>query len=146
LQRKREVFMIRWKYFISWLPGIVIAIANGTIRQYIYMRYLAELTAHQLSVISFIILFGIYVWFIIPLLRLNSLREAFAAGTYWFCFTVIFEFLFGHYVMGHPWSVLFHDYNIIAGRLWIVVLLWTIAAPPVMYHLRDIRIREKKDE
>jgi hypothetical protein len=29
-----------------------------------------------------------------------------------------FEFLVGHYVMGHPWSRLLHDYNILAGRLW----------------------------
>jgi len=138
--------MIKWKYLISWLPGIPIAIANGSIRQFIYMAYVSEHTAHQLSVISFIILFGIYVWFIIPLLRLDSLRESFFAGLYWFCFTVIFEFIFGHYVMGHPWSALFHDYNILAGRLWIAVLIWTIAAPPVMYHYRNIRIREKRDE
>lgn len=138
--------MIRWKYFIFWLPGIAIAIVNGVIRQFIYMKYVSERSAHQFSVISFIILFGIYVWFIIPPLKLNSLREAFFTGVYWLCFTVIFEFIFGHYVMGHPWSALFNDYNIMAGRFWIVVLLWTIAAPPVMYKYRNNRMREKKYE
>jgi hypothetical protein len=39
-----------------------------------------------------------------------------------------FEFLVGHYVMGYPWIRLFHDYNIFAGRLWVVLLLWITVA------------------
>jgi hypothetical protein len=29
--------------------------------------------------------------------------------------TVAFELTFGHYVMGHPWSRLLADYNLLAG-------------------------------
>ena len=60
---------------------------------------------------------------------------ALAIGGIWLALTVAFEFLFGHYVMGHPWSRLFHDYNLLEGRLWVLVLVWTFIAPYVFYRL-----------
>jgi hypothetical protein len=127
---------MKWKYVVAWLPGVLIAIANGIIRQFVYRAYLDELPAHQVSVVSFIVLFGLYVWFIIPWLRLTTAVEAIRVGLVWFGLTVLFEFVFGHFVMGHPWSALLHDYNVLEGRLWVVVLLWTTIAPLVVYRLR----------
>ena len=43
--------------------------------------------------------------------------------------TVSFEFGFGRLVMKHSWERLLHDYNILEGRVWILVLLWTLLAP-----------------
>jgi hypothetical protein len=54
----------------------------------------------------------------------------------WLVLTVIFEFLFGHFVMGHPWSSLFHDYNLLAGRVWVLVLIWIAAAPSIFYRIQ----------
>lgn len=31
---------------------------------------------------------------------------------------------------------LFHDYNILAGRVWLFVLIWTTTAPYVFFRLR----------
>lgn len=39
------------------------------------------------------------------------------------------EFGFGQFVMGHSWSTLLHDYNVFAGRIWILVLLTTLLGP-----------------
>jgi hypothetical protein len=50
--------------------------------------------------------------------------------------TVAFEFLFGHYVMGHTWERLLQDYNILAGRIWILFLVFTAAAPYIVYRLK----------
>jgi len=47
--------------------------------------------------------------------------------------TVAFEFLFGHFVMGNPWEALLHDYNLVAGRVWVLVLTW-IAVAPIIFH------------
>jgi hypothetical protein len=127
---------MKWKYFWTWLPGVPIAITNGSIRQFIFQIYLNDLHAHQLSVLTFILLFGLYVWLILPVLKLNSTSEAFRVGLFWLVATVIFEFIFGHFVMGHPWSKLFHDYNFLEGRLWIVVLIWITLSPFVCYRLR----------
>jgi hypothetical protein len=132
---KGRLFM-RWKYFLAWLPGVPIAIANGSIRQFVYRSYLDELPAHQLSAVSFILLFGLYVWFIIPWLKLTAKADALRLGSLWLLLTIGFEFIFGHFVMGNPWPLLLHDYNIFAGRLWVVVLIWTAVAPFVLYQVR----------
>ena len=129
---------MKWKYLLTWIPGVFIAIANGSIRQFVYLDYFDELTAHQISVLSFILLFGLYVWFIIPWLKLNSNSEALQVGVFWLAMTIIFEFIFGHFVMGHPWTNLFHDYNLLEGRLWIVVLIWITISPLVIRKLRSL--------
>ena len=35
---------------------------------------------------------------------------------------MLFELGFGHWVAGHPWSRLLADYDLLAGRIWVLVL------------------------
>ncbi len=128
------------KYFFLWFPMVVIAILNAIIRQAIYTIYLDDLSAHQLSVFSAILFFGIYLWFVSGKWKITSSRQSYQIGIMWLLMTIAFEFLFGHYVMGNSWELLIHDYNLFEGRLWIVVLLWITLSPPLFYCLR---IREK---
>jgi hypothetical protein len=44
---------------------IVIAIANGVLREYGYGKRMRERAAHQLSTLIGIVLFGIYIWGVI---------------------------------------------------------------------------------
>ena len=127
---------MNWRYFFTWLPGIPIAIINGSIRTYIYSEYLIALKAHQLSVLSFVILFGLYVWLVFPWLRLKSRKDSFIIGANWVLFTILFEFIFGHFAMGHSWETLFHDYNLFSGRLWVLVLVWILLAPYVIFQIK----------
>ncbi len=126
-----------WKYLLSWIPGIPLAIINGLLRESVYRRFLTEPSAHQISAITFIVLFGGYVWLILRWLRLSSAKEALRVGLTWLALTVAFEFLFGHYVMRHPWERLLHDYNLLAGRLWVLVLVWITLSPLALYLFRD---------
>ena len=121
------------KYTAAWLLMPIIGIINGTIRQYGYTKALGELRAHQVSTLTGIVLFGLYVWALTLLWKIRSSAEAIAIGLIWLILTVAFEFLFGHYVMKHPWSRLLHDYNIFEGRLWVLVLIWITAAPYAFY-------------
>ncbi|MEQ1759383.1 MAG: hypothetical protein ABL986_13765 [Vicinamibacterales bacterium] len=43
--------------------------------------------------------------------------------------TMTFEFLGGHYLFKQPWERLLADYNLSAGRIWVVVLIATLLAP-----------------
>ena len=131
-----QIFQLIFIY-LSWLPGIVIAIGNGSLRQFVYNLFFDELEAHQLSVISFIIFFGIYVWLILPWLKLSSTAEAIRVGVFWLTITIVFEFIFGHFIMGHPWEKLLHDYNFLDGRLWVIVLLWTTISPYLLFRLKS---------
>jgi len=125
------------KYVIGWLPLMVIGILNGIFRQAGYGKYVGELTAHQISTLTGIVLMGLYIWWLTGVWKIPSAGQAVAIGFIWLSMTVVFEFLFGHYVAGHPWKRLFHDYNLLEGRLWALVLIWIAVAPLVFYKLRS---------
>jgi hypothetical protein len=125
------------KYVIAWLPLMVIGILNGILRQSGYGKYVGELTAHQISTLTGIILMGLYIWWLTGVWKIASPGQAVVIGLIWLGMTVVFEFFFGHYVAGHPWKRLFHDYNIFEGRLWALVLIWITVAPLVFYKLRS---------
>jgi hypothetical protein len=50
-------------------------------------------------------------------------------GAAWLVFTILFEFIAGHYVFGNPWESLIRDYNLLEGRIWSLVLLTIFVAP-----------------
>jgi len=115
---------------------MILAILNGALREKVYDRFMPELSAHQLSTFIVLILFGVYVWVLTGLYRIESSKQAVVIGGMWLMMTVAFEFLFGHYVMRYPWNRLFRDYNLLKGRVWPLVLIWTAVAPYVFYRIR----------
>jgi hypothetical protein len=121
------------RYILAWVPMIAIGIANGVIRETTYGKHLSELRAHQVSTLIGICLFGVYVWGLTRFWRLESFGEAVAIGFIWLGLTIAFEFLFGRYVAGHSWNQLFRDYNLLAGRVWLVILIWITISPAVFY-------------
>ncbi|CAA9214380.1 hypothetical protein AVDCRST_MAG92-244 [uncultured Coleofasciculus sp.] len=100
-------------------------------------KYLGELQADQVSTATGVVLFGLYFWFLTRLWSIKSARQAIFIGAIWLGLTVAFEFIFGHYFMKNSWTNLFHDYNIFAGRVWMVVLSWIALAPFVFYCLES---------
>lgn len=123
------------KYCIAWIVFPIIGIINGAIRQIGYGKLMAELLAHQISTVTGIILFGLYMWGLSLHWKIQSSGEAISIGLIWLVLTIVFEFLFGHYVMKHPWSRLLHDYNILKGRFWVLFLIWIAIAPYVFFRL-----------
>jgi hypothetical protein len=124
-------------YAVSWIGLVILAIANAAIREKAYGQFMHELSAHQLSTFIGLILFGVYIWVLTGVCPIESSRQAFVIGGMWLMMTIVFEFVFGHYVMGHPWSKLFQDYNLLEGRVWSLVLIWTAVAPYVFYRIRS---------
>ena len=126
-----------WKYVLAWIPMVFIAIINGAIREGWYGRHVSELHAHQVSTATGVLPFGGYIWVLLRIWRPASARQALIIGLVWLGMTVAFEFLFGHYVAKRPWSDLLHDYNLFAGRVWLVVLVWVTIAPYLFYRLQQ---------
>lgn len=122
-----------WKYLLLWIPMVFIAIANGVVREVWYGRHLSELRAHQFSTLTGVLFFGLYIGIVLRFFRPASAVQALTIGLLWLGLTVAFEFVFGHYVAGHAWNRLFQDYNLLAGRVWVLVLLWVTVAPSVFY-------------
>lgn len=123
------------KYLVAWFVMLLVSIANGAARDFTYGRYMDELTAHQLSTASGIVLLGIVIRGFVRRYPPSSGRQAVSIGLLWVALTVAFEFLFFHYVAGHSWSVLLANYNMFNGRVWIVVPVWVAAAPYVFFRL-----------
>jgi hypothetical protein len=122
---------------VGWLGMVVLAVVNGAIRENTYGQSMTELSAHQLSTLTVIILFGVYIIIMTGIFKIQSTKQAFAIGGIWLVMTIIFEFVFGHYIAGHTWSKLLRDYNILDGRVWILVLIWTFIAPYTFYRIRS---------
>ncbi len=124
-----------WKYILGWFALAITAIINGALREMVYRPSAGDLAAHQISTLTGIMAFALIIWGMSRLWPIPTATQAWRIGFIWLGMTVCFEFLFGHYVMGHPWTRLLHDYNILEGRLWAVVLLWTVVAPFVFFRL-----------
>jgi hypothetical protein len=125
------------KYVLAWMPMVPIAIANAALRQLWYGKYVAELRAHQISTATALLFFSLYIWVVIRRWRPASAGQALIIGVLWLMLTIAFEVLFGRYVAGLPWSRLVHDYNLGAGRVWVLIPLWLLVAPYVFYLCSD---------
>jgi len=120
-------------YLLAWFILMIIAIANGLVREKLYGKLLPELVSHQLSTLSGIFLTGLLVWFLNLNWTIENSNQAWLIGCFWLLFTVAFEFGFGHYIIGHSWQRLFADYNIFRGRIWILFLIWICVLPFLLY-------------
>ncbi|MBN1848168.1 MAG: hypothetical protein JW932_06245 [Deltaproteobacteria bacterium] len=124
-------------YAACWLGMVILAIVNGAIREKLYGPFMRELSAHQLSTLIGMTLLGVYIWILTGIVRIESPKQAVIIGCMWFIMTIGFEFAFGHFVIGHTWERLFHDYNLVKGRVWLLVLIWTTVAPYIFYRARS---------
>lgn len=121
---------------LAWLGLIPLMITNGIVRESFYGKTLDELRSHQLSTLTGIMLLLIYTFLVFPWLGIESVHHALKVGGLWVLLTVLFEFAFGHFIAGHSWKRLFFDYNLLAGRVWIVFLIALGLAPWTVVLLR----------
>ena len=117
------------KAFGIWFILAVSAILVATFRNEVLLPQFGEQTAHQIGTLLFLIVQFLIIYLFIKRDKLKEIRTALLIGIFWLILTIIFEFLFGHYVIGHPWEKLFADYNILRGRIWVLVLINNVVAP-----------------
>jgi hypothetical protein len=112
-----------------WFILAVSAIVVATFRVGVLLPQFGEQTAHQLGTILYLIVQFIIIYLFNRRMRIKDVKTLLGIGFFWVAITIIFEFVFGHFVMGQPWQKLFADYNLFNGRLWVLVLLNNLAAP-----------------
>lgn len=121
------------RHIFFWFVLMLVAIGNGILREVIFGQHVIELAAHQISTLTGIVFTGLAVWLFARIWPLASQSQAWVVGISWLLLTLIFEFTFGHYVAGHSWARLLQDYNLFAGRVWVVFLLWVAIMPYIFY-------------
>ena len=119
---------------VGWNGLAVVGVANGIVPGVVVEPAIGAYPGHVVATLvtgipAFVLVMYLYLRFA-PLT--HSRRELIALGAFWLVLTVAFEFGFGHYVVGHPWSRLLADYNLLAGRLWVLVLVTLLVGPLVI--------------
>ncbi len=120
------------KYFIAWFPMLILAILNGTLREFGFKKYFSELTAHQLSTVTLLILFTASMAFMVKMFPPESSSQALWLGLFWMVLTLIFEFGFGR-LQGNSWEKLLQDYYIWKGRIWVLIPIALAIGPYLFY-------------
>lgn len=122
---------------LVWLLLAVLAVSAGAAREGLLTPAIGSEAAHVTGtfvvVAAFFVTIGLSIRWIVPDLETSRL---WLVGGLWFVLTVAFEFGFGHWVAGHSWSALLRDYDVFAGRVWILVLLTVLLAPVWLGRLR----------
>jgi hypothetical protein len=124
------------RYLAFWSVLAVVGVGNGVLRQATYGKLVPELLAHQISTATGILLTGLVVWPLTRIWPIGSTARAWTIGGAWLAMTVAFELGFGHYVAGHSWPRLLADYDLLAGRVWLLFLIWILGMPALFRQLR----------
>jgi len=123
---------------LAWCALMVAAVLNGTFRVTVLNPRAGERLGHVTSSVMLCTLIVALTWLFVRWIGPRSSAEGLRVGTTWLGLTLAFEFGFGHYVAGKPWHELMADYNVAAGRIWILVLLTTLFAPLLVGRARKV--------
>jgi hypothetical protein len=119
--------MKRW--LLAWVGASVLGVANGVGRETIYKDAVGDEAAHVISTGTLLALLAGYVWLLQQRWPLTDRREALSVGAAWAAMTVAFEFGFGHWVDGDSWPELLENYDVAAGKVWILIPAAMAASP-----------------
>jgi hypothetical protein len=127
--------------FVFWLVMAAIAVANGFVGETVVARLYGGYASHiyKTAVIIAVIFLFSRVYLRWAVRAGDPYIHALSAGILWLVSSIIFEFIFGHYVFGFSWERLFADYRIWEGRLWALVLLSEVAAPLINAYLLNTK-------
>lgn len=118
--------------FTFWAVMLVFAVANGIFGEMVVSRAIGDYGAHLYK--TFFIIAVILISSNIYMRKTGGadwLGIAVSTGFLWITSSIVFEFIFGHYVFGFPWEKLTADYRIWEGRLWSLVLAAELIGPAV---------------
>lgn len=133
--RPERIRPVRLLYALGvWLGLAVLAILNAGVRETVFSPAVGDYWGHVASTATFVTVVAVVSALYFGRYTEHSLRELVVVGAAWLVMTVLFEFGFGHYVMGNSWATLFADYDLLAGRVWVLVLLSLAIAPVVFGH------------
>lgn len=123
------------KIFVVWLVILVLAIANGILRETLLSPAFGEFAGLFFSgvLLSGLILVVAYV--LLPWFGPVSVAN-YAAGLAWLCLTLVFEFTFGYFIQNKALPQLLDAYTFKDGNIWPIVLLTTVAAPYIAARIR----------
>lgn len=125
------------KAFAIWILFALLAGLNGVVREKFFIPFLGERLAPPLSGVLLSILIFLVTYFTLPFLGISG-RSSWMIGAMWLSLTVLFEFGFGHYMMGKSWGELTEAYKPHKGNQWLLVLVTIFIAPYLASRLKGL--------
>lgn len=122
--------MVR-RALVVWVMMLVVASVNGAIREALLIPTIGVVAGRAVSTIALSVLVLLLTRLTIHWIDPRSSRDAWSIGGLWVALTLGFEFLAGHFLLGDPWSQLLEEYNVLRGRIWVLVLVTIACAPRV---------------
>ncbi len=127
-----------WKMLFIWLLFMLGAIANGALRVGTIIPLTSEAVGHIISTVMLsVIILGI-TWATIAWIGPRTAQDTLLIGAAWLILTLAFEFGVGYFIGHHTWMEMLADYNVLKGRVWVIVPIITFLAPWWMANLRDL--------
>ena len=115
---------------LTWVLVALCAITNGAFRAFVLQPVFGETVARMISCFMLITILLLISYYSLDRTKLRfSDEELLVIGAMWLALTLLFEFGWGHFVIGRSWDELLVDYDILKGRLWVLVLMFTLLAP-----------------
>src|SRR5690606_2475498 len=123
---------VRRSWVVAWFGMLALALVNGTLRAVVTQPLLGETAARALATVFLLAALTGYVWWLHRRRPIPTARQAWAIGLAWVAMTLAFEFGWGRAVEGLAWPALLADCDVTAGRIWVLVPVWTALAPVVV--------------
>jgi hypothetical protein len=124
--------------FVVWLVLVCVAIANGALREAVLNPRVGAPAGHVVSTVMLCVGIAFVAWATIPWIHPTTAGEAARVGALWLLLVLLFEFGFGHFIARKSWPELLTDYDLLRGRVWVLVLVTTAAAPYLMARARRL--------
>ena len=125
------------KAFALWLLILVLAIANGSLREGVLLGWLERSTAFTLSGLILIACILAVALVAVPWLGSLTVAQYALVGAFWLLLTLAFEFGFG-LLRGQSLATLLDAYRFKDGNIWPIVLAAVAAAPVFAAYARGL--------
>jgi hypothetical protein len=116
---------------LAWLLLLVVAFANGTVRQLAYPASLGDFAARQVSTVVGAVALGLTMWLVLRRWPVPGAARAWGVGALWALLTVAFEVAMMRGA-GRPWGEVAAQYALWEGSLWPLLVLWILVGPRVL--------------
>ena len=122
---------------VVWLAILALASLNGAVRDLVVAPRIGDTGARAISTLVLCGVLVLVTWLSIRWVGPRSARQAGAVGMFWLVLTLAFEFGAGR-LSGKPWAVVLADYDLLRGRIWVLVPIVTFLAPLWLGRVRGL--------
>jgi hypothetical protein len=117
------------KAFALWLAILVLAVANGLLREAVLIPALGRFAGLMTSGLVLSLLILLVALLAAPWYGRLEAGSYWQIGAVWLVLTVSFEFGLGRLIQYKPWQELLQAYTFSGGNIWPAVLLMVLVAP-----------------